>query len=104
MNGDVNGKEDATLPGAELWRHRDPKSTQMWDFMSIVNKKYSKKFRSYEDLYKWSIDDVSEFWEETWRYVGIRSSQQYDKVCPFSSSKLGHPGIERAILRDSDSC
>ncbi|GFU17515.1 acetoacetyl-CoA synthetase, partial [Nephila pilipes] len=34
----------------------------------------------YEDLYKWSIENICEFWAENWDFLGVISSKRFDKV------------------------
>lgn len=63
-----------------LWRHPDPKSTPMWKFIQHVNKKYGLRLDDYPTLYKWSIEEVSTFWDEVWQFVGITASKPFDKV------------------------
>ena len=74
--GDATAGDDVV----ELWRHADPSSTRMWEFKERVNRKYNLRLQSYDDLYKWSIDNIPEFWEETWLFCGIRASRPPDKV------------------------
>lgn len=64
----------------ELWRHPDPGSTQMYRFLEHVNAKYALRLRDYPALHRWSVDNVSAFWEETWHFVGIKASRPYDEV------------------------
>ncbi|TAQ87419.1 hypothetical protein B7494_g4236 [Chlorociboria aeruginascens] len=64
----------------ELWRHADPESTQMWIFLQTVNKKYGLELESYKDLYQWSVENIAEFWEETWHFTGIKASRPFDQV------------------------
>lgn len=64
----------------ELWRHPDPTSTPMWAFLLKVNSKYGLQLNDYPGLYKWSIENVAEFWEEVWHFVGITASTPFDKV------------------------
>lgn len=65
---------------AELWRHENPKSTQMWKFIEHVNTKYGLKLVDYPSLYRWSVDNVASFWEEVWDFTGIKSSRRFDTV------------------------
>lgn len=67
-------------PGQELWRHPDPKSSQMWEFIQRVNKEHDLNLATYDDLYQWSIKRIPDFWAAVWQYVGIRASQPYEKV------------------------
>ena len=66
--------------GSELWRHAAPESTQMWKFLQTVNKDRGLQLRDYDDLYNWSIDQVSDFWDAVWKFTGIRASAPYDEV------------------------
>lgn len=65
-----------------LWRHPQPASTPMWHFIQHVNERHGLKLQGYPDLYRWSVDNVSAFWEETWDFVGIVASQKAHRVCP----------------------
>ena len=79
MMGDV----DVTLVQSateELWRHPDPSSTPMWQFLEAVNKKHNLDLHDYPDLYQWSIENVEQFWEQVWGFVGITASVQFDEV------------------------
>lgn len=63
-----------------LWRHPNPESTPMWEFLQHVNKKHGLSLDGYPALYKWSIDEVALFWEEVWHFVGITASKPFDEV------------------------
>ena len=75
----------------QLWQHPSPESTRLYDFLQKVNKKYNKSFQSYNDLYQWSISDVSASWEEIWDYVGVRTSQPYTKVVSSDTTLFPRP-------------
>ena len=64
----------------QLWRHSSPESTQLHSFIQALNTSHNKSFESYEDLYAWSITDLSSFWAAVWEHVGVRVSKPYDKV------------------------
>jgi acetoacetyl-CoA synthetase len=64
----------------QLWHHSSPESTRLSSFIQAINKSHNKSFESYEDLYAWSITDLSSFWAAVWDNVGIRVSKPYDKV------------------------
>jgi acetoacetyl-CoA synthetase len=65
---------------AKLWEHGDPRSTQMWEFLLLVNKKYGLALKAYDDLHQWSVDNVAKFWEEVWDFTGIVSDKRFSKV------------------------
>lgn len=52
----------------------------MWRFLQRVNKKHGLQLHGYPDLYRWSVDNVADFWDEAWQFVGIVSSKGYDRV------------------------
>ncbi len=56
------------------------KKANMTRFIEYVNQKHSKKFKSYSDLYQWSIDNIPEFWATMWEFAEINASQGYEKV------------------------
>ncbi|GAM90649.1 hypothetical protein ANO11243_086940 [Dothideomycetidae sp. 11243] len=90
----VNGHSDhAVHPGEVLWTHPDPKSTQMWDFMNAVGRKYKQEFTTYDQLHKWSTENVADFWAETWHHVGIRSSKPYDKAISDADTVFPRPAF-----------
>lgn len=66
--------------GVELWRHASPESTRMWEFKTLINRKYALQLDTYEQLYQWSIENIASFWEEAWHFTGITASRAYDKV------------------------
>jgi len=67
-----------------LWTPENPRSTVMWQFMERVNSKYGLELKDYQDLYKWSIDNIGPFWEEVWLFSEIKASRPFDKVRPTS--------------------
>jgi len=72
---------DLTTSNAkELWYHSSPESTHLHSFLQTVNKSHSKSFKTYQDLYAWSITDLPSFWAAVWDYVGIRASTHYENV------------------------
>ena len=86
-NGDqANGTNGADLSngpskGAKLlWRHPTPRSTPMFRFMDSVNQKYGLQLSNYEELHKWSTDNVGKFWGRVWQFVGVRAGKEASRV------------------------
>ncbi|KAK2612170.1 hypothetical protein QQS21_001746 [Conoideocrella luteorostrata] len=75
----------------ELWRHASPSSTPMWHFIERVNKKRGLDLAGYPELYKWSVDDVSAFWEDVWDFVGIVSSKKAGQALPENAPMYPRP-------------
>lgn len=68
----------------ELWRHADPESTQMHRFKTLINCKYGLDLDHYEDLHKWSVENIADFWSEVWDFVGVQGEKHYKE------SEVGH--------------
>jgi acetoacetyl-CoA synthetase len=56
------------------------KSSNMYRFMNFVNEKYGTGITEYRPLYKWSVENIPEFWATFWEFAGIISSKPYDTV------------------------
>lgn len=81
------------MTAAELWRHSSPEETQMWKFMNHVNSKYGLNLNDYPGLYKWSVDNVGDFWAEVWHFAGIKAAKDFDEVCCDASSEKEPPNL-----------
>jgi hypothetical protein len=68
------------VPPQKLWEHSNPESTPMYKFMQDLNKKYQLDLRGYDDLYKWSIDNIAKFWGEIWEETGVKASKPFVSV------------------------
>ncbi|KAK8002607.1 hypothetical protein PG989_002326 [Apiospora arundinis] len=76
---------------AELWRHPDPESTHMHRFLQHVKAKYQLDIDDYPGLYRWSVDNIADFWAEVWHFCGIKASKQYDQVLPEDGPMFPRP-------------
>ena len=56
------------------------KRANMTRFINFVNEKYNLKINSYDELYQWSIEKMSDFWAATWEFTQIKASKPYDEV------------------------
>lgn len=91
----------------ELWRPSAPEKTQIYDFKTLVSRKYGLALDGYHDLWQWSVSEPAKFWEEVWHYTAVKAHQPYSKVSrlPLSSSTrdvsqnrfepIVHTGIRR---------
>ena len=55
-------------------------NTEVTRFIEFVNNKYGQKIKDGKELYRWSVEEIPDFWEAMWKFSGIISSQPYDKV------------------------
>ncbi len=65
-----------------LWQPSDERirNTNMHHFIQYVNGRHGKNFRSYDDLYRWSIADSPAFWQTLYHYGEVIYSRSYDQV------------------------
>jgi len=56
------------------------KNANMTRFIEFVNRRYGKNFKTYNDLYEWSVDRIPDFWAAIWDFADIKASKKYDQV------------------------
>ena len=49
-------------------------------FIQTVNRQFGLAFKTYADLYRWSVEHTEAFWETLWEFADIRASQRYTRV------------------------
>ena len=62
------------------WHPKDIKQTNFHRFCKIINKKHQMDLSSYDDVYKWSIENYKQFWSDTLDYVNIIHSEKHTVV------------------------
>jgi len=71
----VSGRDPIWVPSQErLARAR------VTGFMRFVNGRDGLALGGYEDLWRWSTEDVERFWETIWQYYEPLSDQPYEEV------------------------
>jgi len=65
-----------------LWEPSEERkrNANITKFMGLVNRRYGKGFRSYRELYDWSIENIPDFWASLWDFAEIKASKGYDTV------------------------
>ncbi|MEB3100959.1 acetoacetate--CoA ligase [Ferviditalea candida] len=68
--------------GTLLW---EPSESQIQDtalhrYMRWVEQKYGLSFADYESLWKWSVENLEDFWGSIWEFYGIGASRPYTSV------------------------
>jgi acetoacetyl-CoA synthetase len=83
-----------------LWKPTEEriKNSNMYKFFQFINKKYGTDFNEYRPLYKWSIDNIPEFWASFWEYADIISSKTYDTIIDDVNKMPGTKWFEGARL------
>lgn len=83
-----------------LWKPTEDriKNSNMYKFFQFINKKYGTDFNEYRPLYKWSIDNIPEFWASFWEYADIIYSKPYDTIIDDVNKMPGTKWFEGARL------
>ncbi len=68
--------------GKLLWRPSEQriKNTNIYRFMDLINEKYGQNFTEYEPLYRWSVQNIPDFWESMWDFAEIKASKAYEQI------------------------
>jgi acetoacetyl-CoA synthetase len=61
-------------------------STQVGRYLAWLEARERLRFESYDDLWRWSVDDLATFWASIWAYFGVESETPYTSV-------LEHPDM-----------
>ena len=56
------------------------KSSHMFAYLKYAEKISGKKFKNYNELYKWSVSDIKRFWKSIWDISEIKHSSDYDFI------------------------
>ena len=65
-----------------LWRPSEVqvRNAKMTQFIQFVNHRHGKQFKTYAELYQWSVDSIPDFWAAMWDFTEIKASRKYDQV------------------------
>jgi acetoacetyl-CoA synthetase len=66
-------------PGRETSR-RDRERAAMTGFMGWAGERRGRPFADYDELWRWSVDDLEGFWSCVWEFCGVRASRPYERV------------------------
>ncbi len=68
--------------GKLLWTPSEEckRQANITKYIQFVNRRYNKNFRSYQELYHWSVSEIPEFWASVWDFVDIKASRKYETV------------------------
>ncbi len=95
----------STIKGAKkpLWVPSQDKikNANMTRFIEFVNKKYGKKFKTYDELFQWSVDSIPDFWAAMWDFA---ESQSLKKVGSGGGGPEKIPGDEVVSWSEAEFC
>jgi acetoacetyl-CoA synthetase len=65
-----------------LWEpsEADREAAEMTRFMRHAAERCGRTIDDYEELWRWSIDRLDDFWAAIWEFCGVRASKGYEQV------------------------
>lgn len=88
----------------KLWSssRKRKQNANLTKFMDFLDKTRGKKIHNYEELYQWSIENISEFWSAVWDFCDIKSSKLYHRVVSDENQMPGVKWFEGAELNSAE--
>lgn len=82
--------------GALLWEpsKEQIENSSITQFRNWVNEERDLSIQNPAELWKWSVDELEQFWESVWKYCKVKSHTPYEQVlekeqCQVQSGFLG---------------
>jgi acetoacetyl-CoA synthetase len=63
---------------------------EMARFMEWAGERRGRPFADYEELWRWSVDELEDFWASIWEFCGVRASKPYERVLGSPPSMRTH--------------
>jgi acetoacetyl-CoA synthetase len=98
-------------PQNPLWEPSaaDRERAEMTRFMRFVGERRGEPFADYDEMWRWSVAELEEFWASIWEFCGVRASKPYERVLAshempgtrwFQGAELNY--AENLLLGDRD--
>ncbi|MEM0353369.1 MAG: acetoacetate--CoA ligase [Archaeoglobaceae archaeon] len=65
-----------------LWKPSEEivRNANITKFVEYVNQRFGVNLQNYWDLYKWSVENIPDFWSAIWDFCGVVCSERFTKV------------------------
>lgn len=66
----------------KLWEPSDEQivMANLTKFMTYLNEQYGSSFKTYDELWEWSVENRSDFWKEIWDFNGVINSASPEAI------------------------
>ncbi|CZS94139.1 related to acetoacetyl-CoA synthetase [Rhynchosporium agropyri] len=64
----------------KLWEHANPQATEMYRLMQEINQKHKLNLQTFWELYQFSINNRSKFWDQAFHFLDIIHDGSYKQV------------------------
>ncbi|MFL5829948.1 MAG: acetoacetate--CoA ligase [Solirubrobacteraceae bacterium] len=84
-------------------------TSQLGRYLTWLKARRGQDFGTYDEIFRWSVDELEAFWESLWEYFEIRAHTPYEQVLSarempgakwFAGARLNY--AEHALGRDED--
>ncbi len=58
----------------------DLERAEMTRFMRFAGERRGRPFADYDELWRWSVGELEDFWASIWEFCGVRASKPYESV------------------------
>jgi acetoacetyl-CoA synthetase len=67
---------------APLWEpsREDRDRAELTRFMRWLGERHGRRFDDYDELWRWSVEELEQFWAGIWEFFGVRASRPYRQV------------------------
>lgn len=65
----------------KIWESKNYKDSNMFRFLTYVNKKHELELKNYKSLHKWSIENLDDFWHSISLFFNIDFVSKPLKIC-----------------------
>jgi acetoacetyl-CoA synthetase len=92
-------REGSFMPNL-LWEPSKARkeASNMMRFIDFINEARHNNFAQYNQLYEWSVGNISEFWKAMWEFADIIHSKPYDQIVDDQEKMPGAKWFSGAIL------
>ncbi|MBW2168084.1 MAG: AMP-binding protein, partial [Deltaproteobacteria bacterium] len=83
-----------------LWKPSEERinNSNILKFMQFINERHGTDFKEYRPLYKWSVENIPEFWASFWDFADIKYSKPYATIIDDINKMPGSKWFEGARL------
>jgi acetoacetyl-CoA synthetase len=69
-------------PQTPLWApsEEDLARAEMTRYMRWAGERRGRPFADYDELWRWSVDELEDFWASIWEFFGVLASKPYEQV------------------------
>src|SRR5206468_12149559 len=82
MGNESGMSELASLAGEVLWSPGEDewRNSNLANYMRWLPETGRPEFTVYQDLWRWSVDNLEDFWRSIWEYYDVKSSREASVV------------------------